>query len=387
MIVSDQKDLESLCARLRSAPFLCVDTEFVRERTFYPVLCLVQVCGPDGAAAAIDPIAAPDLDWQPFYALMDDPGIVKVFHSARQDLEIFWNRTGRVPAPLFDTQIAAMVCGFGESVGYENIVRTVTGVQVDKGSQFTDWSRRPLTERQLTYALADVEHLVKVYAHLVADLERRGRRGWVEEEDAVLSDPKTYDPPPDMLWQRIRIRSDKPAVLAVLRELAVWREEQARRKNVPRGHVLKDEALAEIALNAPRSAKDLERVRGLGEERARGKVGEQIMAAVARARALSPQEWPKAPERSDFPGHLSPVVEMLRMLLKIRCAEQGVVPRLVADTQDLEAVAMGRDTPAVHGWRREVFGADALRLRRGEIALTVSGNAIREIEVSGKECT
>lgn len=387
MIVTDQGGLDALCARLAGAPFLCVDTEFVRERTYYPILCLVQVSGPDGVAAAIDPIAAPDLDWSAFYALMRDPAIVKVFHAARQDLEIFYHRTGQIPAPLFDTQIAAMVCGFGESVGYENIVRSVAGVQVDKGSQFTDWSRRPLTDRQLSYALADVEHLVKVYERLSGDIVRRGRQSWVEEEEAVLADPATYDPPADMLWKRIRIRSDKPAVLAVLRDLAVWREGEARRRNIPRGHVLKDETLAEIALTMPAGPKDLERIRGLGEDRARGRVGDQIMACVGRARALPASEWPKAPERSDFPGHLTPVVEMLRMLLRIRCAEQGVVPRLVADAEDLEGLAMGRDAPALHGWRYDVFGADAQRLREGRIALMLSGNTVREIAVSSAAST
>lgn len=383
MIVSDQSGLDALCARLRSAPFLCVDTEFVRERTYYPVLCLVQVCGPDGVAAAIDPIAAPDLDWTPFFDLMANPDILKVFHSSRQDLEIFYHKMGRVPAPLFDTQIAAMVCGMGDSVGYESIVRSVTGRQIDKGPQFTDWARRPLTDRQVSYALADVEHLVKVYEYLSADIARRGRACWIEEEDAVLTDPRTYDPTPETLWKRIRIRSDKPAVLAILRELAVWREDEARRRDIPRGHVLKDETLGEMALNAPKTIKDLERVRGLGADRARGRMGEQILACVARARAMPPAQWPKAPERNTFPGHLGPVLEMLKMLLRIRCCEHGVVPRLVATQEDLEALVMDRDTRLLHGWRGEVFGADALRLRRGEIGFSLSGNTVRQIDIPG----
>ncbi|MCB9978269.1 MAG: ribonuclease D [Rhodospirillales bacterium] len=385
MIVSDQSGLDALCARLRPAPFLCVDTEFVRERTYYPVLCLVQVCGPDGVAAAIDPIAAPDLDWTPFFDLMSDPGILKVFHSSRQDLEIFYHKMGRVPAPLFDTQIAAMVCGMGDSVGYESIVRTVTGQQIDKGPQFTDWAHRPLTDRQVSYALADVEHLVKVYEYLSADITRRGRASWTQEEDAVLCNPRTYDPTPEALWKRIRIRTDKPAVLAILRELAVWREDEARRRDIPRGHVLKDETLGEIALNAPKTIKDLERVRGLSPDRARGRMGEQIMDCIARARTMPPAQWPSPPERSTFPAHLGPVLEMLKMLLRIRCSEHGVVPRLVATQEDMEALIIDQDTRLLHGWRHEVFGADALRLRRGEIGFSLSGNTVRQIEIPQAE--
>lgn len=380
MPITTQPDLDALCARLADAPWICVDTEFMRERTYYPILCLVQVCGPDRQAGAIDPIAGKNLDWTPFYALLNDPGIVKVFHSGRQDLEIFFHLTGRVPAPVFDTQIAAMVCGHGESVGYESIVRAVTGEKVDKGSQFTDWARRPLTERQITYALGDVIHLAAVYEALSAEIDRRGRRGWIEEEDAVLQNPLTYRGDPAQLWRRIKIRSDKPAVLAVLRELAAWREEEAQRRDVPRGHVLKDEAMAEIALNTPQGPVELGRIRGLGEDRARGKVGAQILDCIARAKAMPAAEWPKAPRRSDFPAHLGPVVEMLKMLLRIRCAQADVVPRLVAGQEDLEAIAQERDCPALHGWRSEVFGADAQRLRRGEISFTLKGNSVALLE-------
>lgn len=380
MLITTQSDLDALCSRLADAPWICVDTEFMRERTYYPILCLVQVCGPDRQAAAIDPIAGKNLDWTPFYALLNDPEIVKVFHSARQDLEIFYHLTDRVPAPVFDTQIAAMVCGFGESIGYEGIVRAVTGEKIDKGSQFTDWSRRPLTERQIDYALGDVIHLAAVYERLSAEIDRRGRRGWVEEEDAILQNPLTYRGDPAQLWRRVKIRSDKPVVLAVLRALAAWREEEAQRRDVPRGHVLKDEAMAEIAMHMPQAPAELARVRGLGEDRARGKVGAQIFDCIARAKALPASEWPKPPRRSDFPAHLGPVVEMLKMLLRIRCAQADVVPRLVAGQEDLEAIAQGRECPALHGWRAEVFGADALRLRRGEVAFTLKGDAVSLLE-------
>ncbi len=380
MPITTQPDLDALCARLASAPWICVDTEFMRERTYYPILCLVQICGPDRKAEAIDPVIGKDLDWSPFYALLNDPKITKVFHSGRQDLEIFFHLTGRVPAPLFDTQIAAMVCGLGESVGYESIVRTLTGEKIDKGSQFTDWSRRPLTERQITYALGDVIHLAEVYEKLSADIEQRDRRAWIEEEETILLDPITYSGDPERLWQRIKIRSDKPLVLAVLRALANWREEEARRRDVPRGHVLKDEALAEIALHMPQNVQDLGRIRGLGEDRARGKVGAQILDCIARAKESPSSDWPKPPKRSDFPAHLGPVVEILKMLLRIRCAQADVVPRLVAGQEDLESIAQERDCPALHGWRAQVFGMDALRLRRGEIAFTLQGNSVALLE-------
>lgn len=380
MLIAAQPDLDALCARLAAAPWICVDTEFMRERTYYPILCLVQVCGPDRAPAAIDPIAGRTLDWSPFYALLDNPQIVKVFHAARQDLEIFFHLTGRIPAPLFDTQIAAMVCGLGEQIGYEGIVRAVTGHRIDKGSQFTDWARRPLTPRQIEYALGDVTHLADVYERLDAEIARRDRRAWIEEEEAILQDPFTYRADPAEMWRRIKIKSDKPAVLAVLRELAAWRETEARRRDLPRGHVLKDEALAEIAAHAPASAEDLGRIRGLSEDRARGKAGAQILEAIARARAAAPSEWPKAPRRSDFPVQLGPVVEMLKMLLRIRSAEKGVAPRLVAGQEDLEFLAQGKDSRTLHGWRADVFGADAQRLRRGEIAFTLKDNGVDLIE-------
>lgn len=376
MLVTTQTDLDALCARLRDVPWMCVDTEFMRERTYYPILCLVQVCGPDRRACAIDPVAAPGLDWGPFRALLSDPRIVKVFHAARQDLEIFFHLNETVPHPVFDTQIAAMVCGFGEQIGYESLVRAVTGHRIDKGSQFTDWARRPLTDRQLAYALDDVVHLADVYEALSAQVARSGRAEWIADEQAILRDPLTYRGDPAQLWRRIKIRSDKPAVLASLRALAAWREAEAQRRDLPRGHILKDEALAEIAQHAPDRVEDLARIRGLGEDRARGKLGAQILETLRAAKALPPSEWPQPPARHAFPSRLGPVVEMLRMLLRIRCAQAEVVPRLVADQEDLEAIAQGRPCRALEGWRAALFGTDALRMRRGEIALTLRGDEV-----------
>lgn len=378
MLINQQSDLDSFCSGLKGAPFLTVDTEFLREKTYYPKLCLIQVSGPDGKAAAIDPLAG-DIDLAPFFELMDDRKIVKVFHAARQDLEIFYNISGRVPSPLFDTQIAAMVCGFGESVGYENLVRKILGKQVDKSVQFTDWSHRPLGKRHLQYALNDVIHLIDIYKTLDRELQKRGRKAWLESEDAILSDPKTYEIDPRKIWKRIKVRSPRPRTLAALRELAAWRELEAQRRDQPRNWVMRDESLVDIAVHMPQTPEELARARGLSADMARGRIGQQVLEALALARALPESECPKPLARKEpLPQELTPVLEMLRMLLRINCADNEVVPKIVASTDELEELVLDdeADIPAMRGWRFELFGREALELKHGKISLTLADNRV-----------
>jgi ribonuclease D len=381
-LITEQKDLVALCARLRECPFLTIDTEFLRDKTYYPVLCLVQMAGPGVDAAAIDPLAD-SLDPTPVFELLADSSVVKVFHAARQDLEIFYNLTGKIPHPIFDTQVAAMVCGYGDQIGYYNLVQNICNEHLDKGAQFTDWSRRPLSGKQMSYALHDVTYLRDIYLHLEAVLKREGRHGWMEEEMAVLTTPATYQNPHEEAWRRIKIRSDRPKVLAVLREVAAWRESEAQRRDVPRNRVVRDETLAEVALNAPETAEELGHVRGIGADMARGKVGQALLAAIQRGLATPKEQCPQGERRSHFPPDLTPVLEMLKMLLKIQCAQHAVAPRLVASSDDLELLAMNdnADIPALKGWRHEVFGREALALKSGKVALTLKDRKIGKIDL------
>jgi ribonuclease D len=378
MLISDSKALAAFCGRQAGADFITVDTEFMRDRTYWPVLCLVQVAGPE-EAVAIDALA-PELDLAPLLALMADPAVTKVFHAARQDIEIFYHMSGKVPSPLVDTQVAAMVCGFGDSVSYETLAGRLAGASIDKSSRFTDWAHRPLTERQLKYALEDVTHLRAVYEKLAQRLARTGRTDWVREEMTTLTDPHAYRLEPREAWRRLKVRSEKPRFLAVLRELAAWREEEAQKRDLPRGRVIKDESLVEIAAHAPASVEDLARTRGLGRSVADGRQGAAILAAIARALALPDSEWPHPRGRSELPANIGPVVELLRVLLKAKCEQHGVAQKLVANAADLELIAAGADgdaaVPALNGWRRELFGADALALKNGTLALAVADHRI-----------
>lgn len=381
MMISDNKSLAALCEQLSKHAFITVDTEFLRDKTYYPQLCLIQLAAPGVDAAAIDPLA-PDLSLKPVYELMANERIVKVFHAARQDIEIFYNLTGKIPHPIFDTQVAAMVCGYGDQIGYYNLVQSVCNEHLDKGAQFTDWSRRPLSGRQMSYALQDVTYLRDIYLHLEEVLKREGRHRWMDEEMAVLTTPATYQNPLEDAWQRIKIRSDRPKVLAVLREVAAWRESEAQRRDIPRNRVVRDETLAEIALNGPESVEELGHVRGIGPDMARGKVGTALLAAVKKGLSLPKEECPKGEKRTHFPPELTPVLEMLKMLLKIQCAEAGVATRLVASSDDLELLAMNdnADIPALKGWRLEIFGRAALALKSGRVALTLKDRRISKIE-------
>ncbi len=383
MLIEEQNQLNELCGRLSSAPFITVDTEFLREKTYFPKLCLIQASGPDGKAAAIDPLVK-DLDLSPFIELLNNPAILKVFHSARQDLEIFFMISGKVPAPLFDTQIAAMVCGFGDSVGYENLVRNLLGKQLDKSVQFTDWSRRPLSNRMLDYALGDVTHLIDIYRKLSAEVEKRGRASWLAQEEAVLANPSTYEIAPMEAWKRIKIRSTNDLTLTALRELAAWREEEARLRNMPRNWVVKDDTLADIAVLMPDSPEALAKARGFPADQAKGKTGAKILTLIRKAREVPKEDRARSgPRKEQFPQDMVPVLEMLRMLLRINCAEHEVVPRLVASTEDLEELALSdkADIAAMKGWRYEVFGRDALELKNGHVSLKLENGLIKKTRI------
>lgn len=383
MFITDQSDLDRFCRALASAPFITVDTEFLREKTYYPKLCLIQISGPDGQGAAIDPLA-PGIDLSPVYDLLFAPGILKVFHAARQDLEIFFNLTGRVAAPVFDTQIAAMVCGYGDSVGYEALVRNTTGHQVDKSAQFTNWSLRPLSEKQIDYALGDVVYLVEVYRKLSAELDKRGRTSWVLQEEEILADPKTYRSDPLEAWKRVKIKTPKPKTLAVLRALAAWREEQARSRDIPKGWILRDETLADIAGQVPTTQAQLAKIRGLSEDASKGRVGDAILKLIGETLKSDPKTWPQPEKKAPLPPTVAATADILRMLMKVRCAEAGVAAKLLGTAEDIEDLAATGDPEnlLLKGWRYELFGREALALKNGELAIGLKGSKIARYRVS-----
>lgn len=384
-IISDTQSLAAACQKLSAHGYITIDTEFLRDRTYYPQLCLVQVAGPGIDAVAIDPLAK-GIDMGPLYGLLANESVLKVFHAARQDLEIFFNLTGKIPHPIFDTQVAAMVCGYGEQVGYNSIVADVCKVQIDKGAQFTDWSRRPLTPRQLAYALDDVTYLRDVYAHLAQALEERGRIEWVFEEMEILTNPATYQNLPEEQWKRIKLKSNKPKVLAVLREIAAWREREAQRRNLPRGRVARDEILAEIAIHPPKNAEELRHIRNIPGD-ITGRFSDQILDAVKKGLATPTAECPKMEIRPRFPQDLTPALEMLKMLLRIQASEYEVAAKLIAGSSDLEELAAlnGKaQIAALKGWRYEVFGREAQRLMAGDLALTLKDKRITLLEFTDK---
>ena len=375
-LITDSAAVAAFCARQKGAQFVTIDTEFMRERTFWPILCVVQVAGP-GEAIAIDALAE-GMDLTPLLALMSDPHILKVFHAARQDLEIFFQLSGKVPHPVFDTQVAAMVCGFGDAVSYETLVKRLAGASLDKASRFTDWAQRPLTERQINYALADVVHLRTVYDRLQNLLAENGRAGWFAEEMGELVDPSVYRSDPAEAWRRFRIRgrADRK-FLGVLRALAAWREQAAQQRDLPRGRIMRDEAVLEIASHAPKSIDALARTRSLGKGVAEGKLGKDILAAVAEGLA-DPDPPPAIPAKAEAPPGIGPLIELLRVLLKQRCEDFQVAQKLVASADDLEAIAADDNARvrALSGWRRDVYGNDALALKHGRLALTAGRNRI-----------
>ncbi|NCQ24383.1 MAG: ribonuclease D [Rhodobacteraceae bacterium CG17_big_fil_post_rev_8_21_14_2_50_63_15] len=382
--ITTTDELAAFCTMARTHPYVTVDTEFLRERTYYSKLCLVQLAVPGKdaqSAVLVDPLAE-GLSLDPLYALFCDTSVVKVFHAARQDLEIFQVDAGVIPAPMFDTQVAAMVCGFGEQAGYETLVKKIARQSVDKSSRFTDWSRRPLSEAQKTYALADVTHLREIYEFLARKLQDTGREQWLAEELAVLTDPATYRTDPAVAWHRIKTRNSSGKFLAVLRELARFREEYAQTHDVPRSRVYKDDALVELASTKPQSLEDLGRSRLLLREARRGEIADGILCAVKAGLACPQDQLPRADAEGDKAQVNPALADLLRVLLKAKSERFGVASKLIASAADLDTLAAGgRDIAALNGWRFDVFGRDALRLCEGAIALAVRGNGVETVDL------
>ena len=382
--ITTTEELAVFCAAAKNERYVTIDTEFLRERTYWSKLCLIQMAlpGADGDAVLVDPIAGDAMSMEPLYDLFRHKATVKVFHAARQDLEIFFVEGGVFPEPMFDTQIAAMVCGFGEQVGYETLVKKIAHESLDKTSRFTDWSRRPLTEAQMVYALADVTHLRVVYEHLAAQIIKNDRQQWVEEELAVLIDPATYTVIPLDAWTRIKTRTTSGRFLAIVKELARFREDYAQKNNVPRSRVMKDDALLELASTRPASIDDLGRSRLLLREGRKGDIADGILLAIKSGMEMRAEDMPK-PDISRDQLQVNPALaDLLRVLLKAKAEQLGVASKLIASASDLDSIAAGlRDMDALHGWRLEAFGEDALRLCRGEIALTAKGNDVKVIRL------
>ncbi len=379
-LVTTTSALEEACDRLGRHPFVTVDTEFLRESTFWPKLCVVQMAGPD-EAVVVDALAE-ELDLAPFFRLMANEQIVKVFHAARQDVEICWHRAKMIPHPIFDTQVAAMVLGHGDSISYDQLVQRLTGDQIDKTSRFTDWTRRPLSKAQYEYAISDVTHLRQVYLKLKADLDKGGRSEWVQEEMAILTSPQTYSQEPERAWERLRMRIKRPREMGVLMEVAAWREREAQSRDLPRQRVLKDDAIAEIAQQQPKSADELARLRALPKGFEKSKSGEAIVAAVNAGLARDPKDLPKVSRDRPMSNGASATVELLKVLLRMTCERHGVAAKVVATVDDLEKIASSEDAevPALKGWRRELFGEAALKLKSGATALAVQDGRIVLIE-------
>lgn len=382
--ITTTADLAAFCEAAKACPYVTIDTEFLRERTYWSKLCLIQMAlpGKTGDAVLVDPIEGADMSLEPLYDLFRHTATVKVFHAARQDLEIFFVEGNTFPTPLFDTQVAAMVCGFGEQVGYETLVRKIAKEDLDKTSRFTDWSRRPLSAAQSEYALADVTHLRVIYESLAAQLAKNGRAHWVAEELSVLTDPATYTTHPDEAWQRIKTRTTSGRFMAVVKALAQFREVYAQGNNVPRSRVMKDDALLELASTRPTSIEELGRSRMLMREGRKPEIAEGILAAVKAGMAMRPEDMPKIDTTKEQMQVNPALADLLRVLLKAKSESLGVAPRLIASSSDLDAIAAGqRGVDALSGWRLEAFGEDALRLCRGEIALTAKGNEVRVVRL------
>jgi ribonuclease D len=379
-IITTTADLAAACKRFARFDSITVDTEFMRETTYWPKLCVIQVASPD-EAVMIDAMA-PDIELDPFFKLMKNEKIMKVFHAARQDIEIVFHLGGLIPHPVFDTQVAAMVCGFGDSISYDQLVQRLTGEKIDKSSRFTDWSRRPLSERQTEYALADVTHLRDVYAALALRLAEQNRTEWVREEMEVLTSPDTYQMEPDLAWKRLKLRVRKPSELAVLQAVAAWREREAQARDVPRGRVLKDDAIYEIAAQQPTAAAALGQLRTIPRGFERSRAADDILAAVRHALDLPKDQLPKVPKHRPPTNGNGAAVDLLKVLLKMISESHGVASKIIATVDDLEAIAADDDAevPALTGWRRELFGETALRLKRGKLALAVDHNHVVAIE-------
>ncbi len=381
MLISTNDELKQFCEGLRGNRFLAIDTEFIRDRTYWPRLCLIQVAG-DNDARAIDPLAD-GLDLAPLLELLYDEKILKVFHAARQDLEIFFHMTGKVPAPIADTQVMGMVCGFGESVSYENIVAKLAKGTVDKSSRFTDWALRPLSEKQLNYALDDVRFLRPVFEKLEAKLNQLGRTDWIAEEMQILREPSTYRLDPDQAWKRLKIKMDKPKFFTLVKDLCAWREREAQHIDIPRNRVIRDEALMEIVHHVPRDANELSRVRGLSAEFAKNRLGTGIIEVIKQAQSRAPDELPDELRKNHLPSSLGAVVDMLKVLLRLVAEENDVATKLISSSSDLDILAEkdDADVMAMKGWRYELFGKKAVALKQGKLALKLNKNKIQFIDV------
>ncbi|HEV7268568.1 MAG TPA: ribonuclease D [Falsiroseomonas sp.] len=379
-LITDTESLVALCGRLRGERFVTVDTEFMRERTYWPELCVVQLAG-DAEVAVVDALA-PGIDLSALGELLADTAVMKVFHAARQDVEIFLLRFGAVPTPIYDTQIAATVAGFGDQVSYDQLARSLANAQIDKAHRFSDWAARPLSPAQIAYAAADVTHLRRIYTGLTTKLEREGRAAWVAEEMAALAEPATYRQDPETAWEKLRPRTSNRRFLGLLRAAAAWREREAQRVNIPRQRLVKDETLLEIAATAPETVAELTRARGISEGFAKGKSGASLLVALQEAKGLADGDLPEAPKERANGANPSPaLVALLKVLLAAKSEEHQVAPRLLANSEELERLAAGEtEVPALHGWRREVFGSAALDLRAGRVALGVDGRRVRLIQ-------
>src|SRR6056300_85461 len=382
--ITTTQELSEFCNQAAQGDYVTVDTEFLRERTYYSKLCLIQLALPGKDvkdAVLVDPLAD-GISLDPLYDLFRNENVVKVFHAARQDLEIFYVDAKVIPVPLFDTQVAAMVCGFGDQVGYETLVRKIAKQSLDKSSRFTDWSRRPLSDAQKTYALADVTHLRQIYEYLAAKLEKTGRSHWVSEELATLTTPETYIVRPEDAWERVKTRSSSPRLLAIVRALAEFRESYAQTRNIPRSRVFKDDALIELASTKPKTSDDLQKSRLLLREARKGDIANGILAAVAHGMSLAQEDLPKVAPDVDQKAVNQALADLLRVLLKAKTENSGVAAKLIASTSDLDALASGeRDIAPLRGWRYEVFGQDALRLCNGEIGLVAKGKSVKTFDI------
>jgi ribonuclease D len=378
-LITTSKQLTQACGRLAKHPFVTVDTEFLRETTYFPILCVIQLASTD-EAVVVDAMA-PGLDLKPFFDLMANENVVKVFHAARQDIEIVWHRAGLVPHPIFDTQVAAMVLGYGDSISYDQLVQRITGDHLDKSNRFTDWARRPLTEAQVVYAISDVTHLRDVYLALKEDLTKRGRIDWVLEEMKVLTSPDTYRLDPDSAWERLKTRVRKPKELAVLIEIAAWREREAKARDIPRGRVVKDDVLGDIAVQAPTTPEKLASLRSLPKGFERSKWGEGILQAVARGLARDPKSLPRL-ERTKQATNGTAIVELLKVLLRMTAERHAVAAKVIATVDDLDRIAADdeADVPALKGWRRELFGEQAIALKHGRMALAIEKGRVSAVE-------
>ena len=382
--ILSEAELNEFCRKAEEHPFVTIDTEFLRERTYYSKLCLLQLAVPGGGpddAVLVDTLS-PAMGLEPLYQLFRNTSVVKVFHAARQDLEIFWHDAKTLPTPLFDTQVAAMVCGFGEQVGYETLVRKILREEVDKSSRFTDWSRRPLTEAQKNYAISDVTHLRGVYLFLKAELERRDRVSWVIEETLMLSNPAIYQVMPLDAWKRIKTRTNSSKFLAFIRELAAFRETYAQSKNVPRNRVMKDDALLELASSKPSTVDDLSKSRLILREARKGEIADGILTAIKTVTMMEPENFPDSPKINEKLQVNPALADLLRVLLKAKSEQSDVAQKMIANVAELDALAAGeRDLPSLKGWRLGVFGAEALRLCNGQVGLAVRGNKVKLFEL------